>query len=337
LLKLEEIFKIMSITNTSEIPTFESFCFKIGHFIKIDRYLNTFLKLNGLITTFICMLVFIRLLKHERQQNSLMFKYYLLKSILECFALNLMILVTFLLFLNYSYIWNLMYLWFFGYVSLSFISISSYLEFMALFDCYISLSNRFNALKTKKSFYIFVSIITIYIFFMNSFYNVIKKINVENHNGTNVYQIANSKNFFNDNYKLFNSLITINREFLPFILILFINILILSKIRRISEKKKELKLNNHGITIDIDRNKKILDAELNKIKMTVCSSVTFVLCRVPSQIAFMYYDRIDDNKKCLIVCFLGSLYYMNYLPQIVFYYFFNKLFQKHFNQFFKFQ
>jgi hypothetical protein len=292
------------------------------------------LQISSLLTILISIAVFYKIVKYERQ-NGQMFKYFLTKSITDFF-----VIMTEVLFIHYylnqeSFFWQVWFIWGINFLDISLLAISNYLEVVASFDCYITLNNKFKFFHTKKGYYIVIFIIftfNLVLYSTKLFVLKIVRMN-ETINATGSFQTKSmiKVTVREDTMNLIEQILQINREFIPFALLLIVNIMILITMKQISKKKKKLQKNGSSNV----NNKRMLNAELNKTRMILSLSSVFFITRAPITIYYMipndfeYLKRISDLNSIF-----SALFFVYYLAQIIFYYSFNKLFEKHFKALF---
>jgi hypothetical protein len=296
----------------------------------INKYLIPIIQMVSLVYTVVCIVIFWKIIRHEQQQirNGNMFNYLFFKSIFDFLSIVTEIgdMITSLDSLQYSYITHVINNWIYLYLNSVVITIAVYAEVFATFDCYLILNNFTNFFKSKKSYYINLTVLVIVSFSINIIYlfrSDITKVEDEFSNVTskndNNYQSVLSCFSYSAYYIIVSTIVLIIRDFLPIFLMLIINILILLNLKRIYSQKKILRIN----ISDVYR------AQTDKIKMMSSVAATLIIGRTPYMI---YILPIHDSNKfweCTMYLLSNFLYYIPYGLQIIFFYRFNKIFRKY--------
>jgi hypothetical protein len=278
-----------------------------------------------LVSSFLCTIVFMRIVMNSTSDNNKgqMFNYFLVKSIVEL-----------LIFISVStpekyydgndkdYLWQLWFVyisWYFFYIC---ISISNLMEIFAIIDCYLMITNKLKFLITKKCFYFLIVSSVLFNIIINSHYIRTKKILVnEAENGSNIlsYKTIESK----QDYDLVIDLaLLVYREVLPLVFLLIFNCLILKFLRTVAMRKRTIQAN-------ISNSPASQQAELNKIKLILCTSFSFIIMRTPFAINEIYSNGNNIFWKCYFYSLTYRLYEASFFIPIFNYYFFNKKFRKY--------
>jgi hypothetical protein len=298
-------------------------------------YIYVVFHLMSLITNMICLIVFIKILKTMRNQDSnQMFKYLLMKSICDMLPGMFNLLEPFYYYsaLDKSYFMKVWYIWFNQYLSNVFYLASGLFEIAASFDCAISIENNLKWCRNKLSFVI----PTLVIFtFCASFlsYRIFSFIIIK----YNVYEIGVNRTETGYAYgvsylleyrrlvkKLERAEIFI-RDFAILMILLIINIFIIFKMVQIRKRKSQLQSTRSANIIAAEQ------AENRKVKMIIFLSILFIFGHFPHSIYYILFPKSKYNIEFICdICF-----YISCSFSLLAYCLFNQRFKYFFLRFFK--
>jgi hypothetical protein len=313
------------------------FCEPLGNARLYLNFLIESVEITGLVTSLLSFIIFIKMIKNERNQSSGWFKYLLSKSIVDFLILSIEILpFTDSKYYGMSYFWTLWMIYIDNYLKETLICISGYLECIASIDIYSTINNKFKFIQ-KRSFFIgFHLILIIYNFILNvdflfiydlgSYKKLGFNLSVSNQNQ---YITLDSSFTFTIYHKILNVLIVLNRELFPLVIILFMNILILKTMKMVSSRKRKLTANTANIQCQ--------NAEINKTKMIFFIGLNYILLHLPLTISKLILHSRDLSIRCTFTKISEFLYYSSYIVQFILYYFFNNQFRKHFKMTLRFK
>jgi hypothetical protein len=289
---------------------------------------------NGLtiITSFFCAIVFWRILRNENQEQSgQMFKYLFVSSFVEvvftCFwFIDSFVDAPFVTFATSIYL-----KYFDNFLALSLVFISNWLELAATIDCYLKINDKLKSFTTKASFIIITSMITlcglvnsIWVQFRFNYVSITFNITTNETKKIRYYYTAKVTSFFNTPLDTgLRILVNTTRELVPIILIIIINILILKTLVNVMKRKREMiKIGNNNTATS--------DADINKLKMIIAMSLNYVLLRsIYLHFQLGLFSSKTVGESCVWLTGL-ILYHFSYLLKFIIFYYFNKLFRKHF-------
>lgn len=293
------------------------------------------LNFSGLILNFICILVFIKIVREEQTNQGHLFKYLLVKSIFDClfFLQNIPHTIYYKrdFSVSDSYIMQLWFKYCFNYLYSIFSLLSVWFEIFATIDCLLLITRKFQWHKTKL-FFVLVTIsstlITIIYYIPFLFWYTIQK----NENGgyypkINKFRYKKIMNIINISHSIF-------RDISPIIISLILNVIILYHIHKttLRRRKMETKHNQSKPKNDIastNRNNNIVrktqKAEKNKIKMILFTSFIH-LFRMPLVFYNFNIFNILLNHFLSQLCLLCAMF--SYFISIIIYAAFNKTFKK---------
>jgi hypothetical protein len=326
-----------STTTTTQNVEVEIDCESVLYYKIIFVYGGRVTYYTTVTATLICTIVFGRLLvynaKRRNDNKSQMYKYFFVRSILDFIAY-----VTTLPEVDYynginningSFMWQLWLVWIYYYLFYIVVSVSNYMEVAATLDCYLMIKNKLLFLLTSKTFNIILIILTVFNIVLNIHF--IFMFNIIQNNGTINettigYTTVDSNYVEKSYYNGINTFISIYREVLPLLFLLVLNFFILKVLKEASARKKRLQNNNNN-TASSSSNSNIKQAELNKIKMILAVSFSYIVLRVP----FAIHEMALNPKNLFWECYYYStsirLYDISFGIQIFIYYLFNKKFR----------
>jgi hypothetical protein len=251
-----------------------------------DSYL--LITIVGLITNLLCIIVFSMIITTFKT-NGQMYKYFLMKAICD-FIGFIIFLITMIYDLgtdqmHKSFILQFCYIYLFHFLFPIFELYSIYFEVLGTIDCYLSIDNKRKKLLTKKVFIIssFFTIVFFFIFYFGKLF-VYKILKNDNHE----YYHVKTPLYFSPFYKTLSLIQLFLRDILGSFLSIYFNILIFSSIRKMSEKKKQLR-NNLALI-------KSIEAQESKVKMIYISTLNQILLHLPSFIDECY-GKFNKNVK----------------------------------------
>jgi hypothetical protein len=226
----------------------------------INDYLYLIVQISCLIHVVICLLIFRKILKHEHQntRNGNIFNYLFLKLIFDFLSIitDMSENISSSKSLKYSYISQIIYIWIYYYSNSVLVIISTYIEVLVTFDCYLVINNFLNFFKSKKSFYINITVLVVVSICINIIYLFsFDVIEIEgdffNHttkyDNTNFYGTIYSCFYLTKYFTIISNIILILRDFLPNIFLFIINFLIVLTLKRIRDQKKALHVNDSEV------------------------------------------------------------------------------------------
>jgi hypothetical protein len=309
---------------------YQSSCFQTLSDQIINKYLIPIIQMVSLVYTVVCIVIFWKIIRHEQQhtRNGNMFNYLFFKSIFDFLSIVTEIgdRITSLESLRYSYITQVINNWIYLYLNSVVVTIAIYSEIFATFDCYLFLNNFTNFFKSKKSYYINLTVLVIVSFSINIIYLFRSNItriedefsNVTSKNNNN-YQNLLSCFSYSTYFIIISTIVLIIRDFLPIILLLIINVLIVLTLKRIYTQKKILRIN----ISDVYR------AQTDKIKMMSSIAASLIIGRTPYMIYILPIHDSNTFWECTMYSLSNFLFYIPYGLQIIFFYRFNKIFRKY--------
>jgi hypothetical protein len=319
--------------NSSKIETSECPKDSFKHFI--EDYLKNFLNIFGIITNGLCIIIFIKILKRTQINQGNMFKYLLMKSVMDFlnFVSN-----SFEYFYQCSnncrtsstFIIQIWYVWFYAYFEYIFETVSAIFEIAATFDCYININTKLKCLQTNVFFYIFsFSIIIInciyYLIFPLGF--VIKtRLEVDlNDNETFSYNY-HEYNDFGDSPIYFDLYFvdSLIRDGIFFIILFILNVMILMLLKRATERKRMLVHNNTNSNILLSSQ----NAQRKKMIMIISTGLNYMIGHFSYFVLTVLYTFYKDFKFFCFYQYVYFVYFLSYADGIFFYFFFNNIFKR---------
>jgi hypothetical protein len=297
------------------------------------------IQISASATCVICIIIFYKIVINERTIKGQMYKYFLIKSVNDLLFILIQIsdIIYFCHKCGRHLLDQIWYIIVYNYFVQILSSLSAFFEVAASFDCYLTINDKFKFLFTKNSFYTTILIAILFNFILSVDYILIfERINFnllfpnETKTSTSViYGIKYSNYYYTKIHKVLNYIVDINRDLLPVFALFIINILILLKLRDIS-KRRETVFKQSKAQIS-----RIHKAEINKIKMILVISFSYILTRLPYMIYLLPIHGFNIFWECYYLMSVKALYHLSFLIQIIFHYFFNKTFQKYFYFLFK--
>jgi hypothetical protein len=284
--------------------------------------------LVSLITNIICLIVFIKIIKTMRNQDSnQMFKYLLIKSICDMLPgmFNLLEPIYYYPIINESYFMQVWYIWFNHYLSNVFYLASGLFEIAASFDCAISIENNLKWCRNKLSFIITtLMIFTFCASFLSYHVFSLKILRItfyqKDGNETRIkyfaYSSAQLFKYRTLTIKLERIEIFI-RDFVVLIILLIINIFIIFKMVQIRKRKAHLQNTRNVTVIAAER------AENRKIKMILFLCIFYMFGHFPHSINYIFFTTAGYEIE--LISFI--LFYISYSFPLLAYYLFNQKFK----------
>ena len=232
----------MNITNESSNDTpydMASFCTQI--YKNHSFYWELIMPIFSVILNFACMLVFIRLIRSQRQKDDL-FKYFLAKSIVDTYLSAIFILNNFfnneLTLFNQFFLLKQLYLIFGIYFSFALQLTSMFLEVASSFNRYRMLTNTFHAMnKISYKLVIFFMFAYSFMFYVYKFYEVKVQASLLDENNVTVYMYASVSAKLSKSLGYVHSFV---RDGICVLVIIVLNVLTVYEMRKMILRKKIL-------------------------------------------------------------------------------------------------
>jgi hypothetical protein len=291
----------------------------------------------AIVTTLFCSITFWKIIRKEnqQQQSGQMFKYFFASSLAELSFLSISLISGFVEVPLVTFAKSVYFVCFDFFLRFSFIFISNWYEMVATLDCYLKISGKCKSFTTKKALIIISSLIVIgglvnpiFIELRVTYQRVAVNMTMNGTTETRYYYTFKNRPFRNTlGDTVLRVIMNTFREFVPIVCIIIINILILRTLRRVIKKKREMIKKGN-------RNLATYDADINKLKMIIVMSLNYVIFR-----SLYLYDNIIPVVintlfvNCLVwLGFVSNIF--SYFLKFFIFYFYNKLFRKHFNSLF---
>jgi hypothetical protein len=318
------------------------------NFVTIEYYIGAVSNIFGSLFNFICVIVFIKILRHERQKSN-MFRYFLTKSINDCilFIINSFVSIYYCIDsceIKYSYWMQVWYIYFYYYgAEILFLS-SGILEMCASIDCFLLLSKRLPFLKKKIIFYIIV--ISFYI--LNSLLSVVyifrfEIIELKSPNTTKIRYLRNNTHFYlTKMYNYWIIFLSIQRDYIVILIQIIFNILILFIMKKITKSRK-ININKVEIKGTVGVNKKRLlnmaektiRAEQNMARLIIIQAINCFIFHSPMSINILLKYFKIDYFKCYDSIFY-DLMVISYVSPFFIFILFNRTFRSNIYSLFSF-
>jgi hypothetical protein len=327
----------MNLTNETLISNISKISSSTQCFITLNRnfeyYAKNALNISGIVTNFICIIVFYKIIKNEIKVSN-MYNYLLVKSMND-----------FLLFAINSFQWayyctnncglrnfywlQIWYVYFYYFGDDLLLLSSGFLEVIATFDCFLLITKRLKVFMCRNAF-ILVIVIVYSISSLLSVYNIVrfkiisKQVKISANETKIIYDKMNTNFYVSSLYEYCKLMVTIVRDYLTLLFILVINSLILLNMKKMSARKKAMMRCNSNNRL-VQRSVK---AGRNKFKMITFTGVKYLTFHLPmsirSLLRFLNYHYLD--------CIGGNLFDLmifSYTISLFIYILFNKLFRRH--------
>jgi hypothetical protein len=278
------------------------------------------------LTTLLCTFTFTIIVYRSNSNNSeksQMYKYFLVRSFFDFLVyVSTLPEVEYYNTKQHSYAWQIWFIWIYLYFFYIFVSVSNYLDVAATLDCYFLVKNKFLFFLKKKTFFIVLTVLMVINIVFNIhfllIYDIIKNDTFKN---SSTWILKRSDYGTRPFYLGLNTLISIYREVLPLILLLIINLFILLFIKETSARKRRIQTNSNRTATNIE------NAKMNKIKMIIAVSLSYLILRTP----FLINEMSLHSKTIFWECYYYSvairLYDTSFGIQIFIYFSFNKKFR----------
>jgi hypothetical protein len=306
----------------------------ILYFPKCLNITNIFqsLFIFGFVSNGICITVFILIIKRTQssQLNGNMFKYLLMKSIMDFCSCILEALQSFEVCPYYKSIaCSLMITWVYdNFFRMIFLSLSIIFEVAATFDCYLNIKRILNYCQTNLFFYLFSILVTIFIslihlvFPLSISYIEFNEVNELNNETIHYYYPKISKfgkRFLYTNKDFINSLM---RDFILFIILVVLNVMILNLLIKVTKNRLTLVGNNNHNHLLTSSQK----AERKKMVMIIATGLSYMIGHFP----YFVYTLLVSYSDVGIFCYfqyINLLFHLSYVDGIFFYFSFNNIFK----------
>jgi hypothetical protein len=301
-------------------------------------YVMNIMNIFGVILNFICVLIFIKILKLEPTNKGHLYKYLFLKSICDFlfFIQNLpqMFYYRADFTQSESYIMQYWFRYCFYFLYYIFSNLSVWFEILASIDCLCLVSRKFEWHKNIICFYVAstcLSLVMIIFYIPNLF-----RFNIERNENGGYHSVSSS--FDNSTFIYYHkSVHVISRDLSPLFILIVINGLILYFIRESTERRRRIQTTSVINTQTISLIKRSQQAERNKIKMILFTSLIH-LFHIPAIFYnFNTFNVLSDiflSQLCLLstnfAYFIPIISYTafnntfkNYILKMIFFYNFN--------------
>jgi hypothetical protein len=292
----------------------------------IGFYVQAVMTWLGGLLNFICILIFIRIIKNQRSNNTsgYFFEYLLLKSICDCLFCLQNIPHTFYFKADFTYSGNyLMQLWYiycFYYLYSILSGLSVWFEVAASLDCVCLLSRTFEWHKKKWCFWA-ATIIPILFLILFNLISVFRFTIEKNDNGYYLQMTQHAE--LNSILYYHDIILSVKRDLLPLLVSIILNFIILNHLRRSTINRRNL-AKNHKLSAMV---RKARQAEHNKIKMTFFTSFIHLF-----HIPVIFYNfnilNVRSNNFTAQLCVLSNN--ISYIIPIITYTTFNTTFKSYF-------
>jgi hypothetical protein len=312
----------------NQIRSFNLFDY-INFVYKVTYVIVPIINIMSFLMNFICVLVFLKVLKNKRSANepassSIMYKYLLLKSI--CDTVSSIIQMTVLIFKENNYygylirsIWSLV---FYLYFSQSFYLASGFFEIAATFNCAVSIENKLKWLQTKLSFYITTIGLFAFCFVYQSFYFIFKHIQTKeliNNSTVTIFYFINDSFLYYKTEQNFEFSTSIIRDLVCLLILIILNAFILFKMIQIRRRRSHLQSNSQSANQLNSRR-----AEHRKIKMILFLFIVYALGHLP--FTLVHLNLLDPIIRNYVIYYAKIFLAISYSTSFFIYFFFDKKF-----------
>jgi hypothetical protein len=292
----------------------------------VSFYLFNIMVYGGTILNLVCILVFIKIIKEEQENQGHLFKYFLIKSVFDLlFCIQNLPRAFFYRVdstINRSYSMQIWYVYSYYFLYSLFSQLSVWFEIAASLDCLCLISMKFKWHKTKNCFYLVVSS---FIGFWTIFYipnlfwfKIVKR--VSSGYAPRLTTFGKSKLVY---YHVI--LHNIFRDMIPIIILMIINSAIFYFIRKTTVRRKSLQGQRNSTGSDSTMVKKAQQAERNKIKMMFTTSLINIF-HIPAVYYNLNVSKVRSNTFFSNLCLL--LLTVSYVIPIFTYILFNNTFKR---------
>jgi hypothetical protein len=293
-------------------------------------YVQTVMTYAGALLNFICILIFIEIVRYEHSNQGNLYKYLLVKSILDCLFCVQTIPQMFYYRADFStnksrgmqYWFKYNFYYFYPVLSLA----SVWFEVAASIDCLLLIARKFQWHKTLFCFWsVTVSLIVACLIF---YIPTLFWFEIERYEDGGYYSKVTKfglTRLMTYHYVLIHSIL---RDIIPAIISIFLNSMIVYYIREVKVRRQNMEI-QHSVTINHQTStmvKKAQKAEKNKIKMIFFTSFTHFF-HLPGIIYNMNLFNVRSNNFLTQLCILSVSF--SYFVPIVSYSAFNKNFSKY--------
>jgi hypothetical protein len=285
-------------------------------------YWQLILPIFSVIFNSLCIFVFIQLIRTQKQTEDL-FKYFLVKSIVDTYLSTVFIMNNFfnneVAAINRQKILKQSYLFFGVYMIFVFQLVSMFLEVAISFNRYRSLTNRTNfRFMDKLSYKIAMLLMFLYsfLFYIYKFFEI-SIVTAETNSSEIIYLFVSS------NFSSIGIVQSIIRDCLLVFIILLINLFTIAEMRSLLNRKKKLLR-----TMSKEKQASI------EIRLTLMVLTISSIAIVSHGLLIIYYMSPNDSIIKTSICFeMISLlvYSFSYVVNFMIYYIFNKNFKNVFD------
>jgi hypothetical protein len=287
----------------------------------------------------ICLMIFIKILKHNQQSVNKMYYYFLIKSMCDTFIGIIELFYPFYgihtLSTSKYYITIFWYVYLHKFMTKVLLLASGLLEIVASFDCAIAIDKSLKWFQKWISF-IFINIFIFTFCFVYNLYIILGYgiISLLNNNTESIEYHKDEKDFSQTlTFGILNLINSLLRDVVVVILLFIINLYILIKLKQIKKRKNQLQ--------KIVKVSKLLKtradrAENRKVKMIYVLCLIYIFGHLPS---IIYYTDILTTKSYFRIIFYALtdlVYQISYCTPIVVYYLFNNNFKSILNSWYSF-
>jgi hypothetical protein len=318
--------KVQKLMNNSNSVT----CLYSSILDLFSRYLENVLNIFGIIANGLCFIIFIKIVK-RRQLHSNMFKYLLMKSLIDC----LNFLSNSFQYLFYcsncrtssSYLIVVWYIWVYNYFQSITEVGSGIFEIIATFDCFITISSTFKWCQNNLFFYLFtilsILLVSIYLLIYPFGFVISKKIQSNVNTSFTIYFYEYNDFGESSVYSDLAAANAIVRDGVFLIILLSLNLMILISLKKTTERRRILTKNN--------TNQNLLSASQNaenkKLIMVLAIGLNYTIGHLPYFVWTIMTLFFNDYGTCYYK-FVYFVYLMSYADGIFFYFFFNNIFKR---------
>jgi hypothetical protein len=330
----------VSKINQTQIIISDACPFVVADMIAMN-YVVPGMTIFGIILNAFCVLVFTQILLKKRVEGH-MFKYLLVKS-LDDFIQFVFQIFSLMYYCDgcentHSYGMNVWFIWFY-YVGESILELASaWMEVLATFDCLLNISNKWSCFKSKFLSNLLIVIIHLIALFSQIYFSF--EFNIVP-NGSKSSESSNQTIYFSIKktpfaYSIFatylNYFHTISRDIIPFIILIFLDGLILKTFGKIMTRKKNLTQNqNNNLNKNNSSNSRIEKAERNNIIMIILTGLNFLIGHYSSILFYINFPVSPQFWSCFYD-FNLVIFYLSYTTTFFFYLSFNKYFRHFFEK-----
>jgi hypothetical protein len=325
-------FSLNSTQNSTQNVTFDE-----PDFIAIIDQIVTFYLFNimiyaGAIFNFICIIIFIEIIRQEADNQGHLFKYLLIKSICDlCFCLQNLPRAFYFRSdssINRNYSMQIWYIYSYYFLYSIFSQLAVWFEVAASFDCLFLISMKFKWHKTKACFLTVVtSLVTFWILFYipNLFWFKIKK---RISTGYMPIQTPFGKSKFIYYHLMVHNIM---RDIVPIIITTILNSFILYIIKQSTNRRKSIQDKSQNSQNANKMVRMAQNAERNKIKMMFTTSLINIF-HIPNVYYNLNISKVKNNSFFSELSLL--LLTISYVIPIFTYTAFNSTFKRSFKKFF---